>query len=291
MTRRFLVLVNPAAGGGSALKRLPAALAELDRRSAPHRMVETRSLEHAAQEASAAAKAGETVAALGGDGFVRSVASALCHCEAALAILPGGRGNDLARALGVPTEPGAAARNAVEGRDRMIDVPEVDGTPYLGIASFGFDSDANRIANEAKLVRGNLVYLYAALRALASWRPARFSVTVDGEHYESSGYSVAIANSPAYGGGMFLAPDAELDDGEVDVVMITSTSKLRFLRSLPKVFKGTHVRSPNVHVHRGSVVQVAADRPFEIYADGDPVGSLPATVRVRPRCLRVIVPR
>ena len=290
MSRRFLVLVNPTAGGGCALERLPAALAELERLGAPHRVVRTEGLEHAREQAAEAVEAGETVAAMGGDGLMRAVATVVCHRESALAILPGGRGNDLARVLGIPTDPATAARIAVEGRERMIDVPRVDGTPYLGIASFGFDSDANRIANDAKLVRGNLVYLYAALRALASWRPASFKVTIDGEQREFSGYSVAIANSRAYGGGMFIAPDAELDDGLLDVVMITRTSKARFLISLPKVFRGTHVTSPNVEVKRGSVVAVSADRPFDIYADGDPVGALPATVTVDSGCLRVIVP-
>ncbi len=291
MTRPLLVLVNPSAGGGRALKRLPLALAELGRLGATYRVLETRSLDHAREQARAAAEDGTTVAALGGDGLLREVACALCHSASSMAILPGGRGNDLARVLGIPTDPAAAARIAVEGKERMIDVAKVDGNPYLGIASFGFDSDANRIANDARVVRGNLVYLYAALRALMSYKPARFTIDVDGERYEIDGHSVAIANSRAYGGGMFIAPNAELDDGALDVVMIERTSKLRLLRSLPKVFKGTHVDDPNVQVRRGPVVAVAADRPFDIYADGDPVGAVPATVSVEPRCLRVIVPR
>ena len=96
----------------------------------------------------------------------------------------------------------------------------------MGIASLGFDSDANRIANDAKLVRGNAVYLYAALRALAAWKPAAFSVTVDGERREVSGYSVAVGNSKAYGGGMYLLPQAELDDGQLDVLITKRCSKL-----------------------------------------------------------------
>jgi YegS/Rv2252/BmrU family lipid kinase len=291
VTRPLLVLVNPSAGGGRALKRLPLALAELGRLGAAHRVVETRGLEHAREQAGVAAEAGENVAALGGDGLLREVACALCRTDSSMAILPGGRGNDLARVLGIPTDPTAAARIAVEGKDRMIDMAKVDGNPYLGIASFGFDSDANRIANDAKVVRGNLVYVYAALRALISYKPARFTVSVDGERHEMDGHSVAIANSRAYGGGMFMAPDAELDDGALDVVMIERSSRLRLLRSLPKVFKGTHVDDPGVRVRRGALVEVAADRPFDIYADGDPVGSVPATVTVDQRCLRVIVPR
>jgi diacylglycerol kinase family enzyme len=172
-----------------------------------------------------------------------------------------------------------------------MDVGDVDGTPFVGIASLGFDSVCNRIANDAKLVRGNLVYLYSALRTLAGWHHASFTVTVDGERYEVRGYSVAVGNSKAYGGGMYLLPDAELDDGRLDVAMISEHGKLRFLRGLAQVFKGTHLNSPHIRLARGSVVEVRADRQFVVYADGDPVGATPATITVRRRVLRVIVPR
>ena len=291
MSRSFALLVNPSAAGGRALRALPRVVAELDRLGATHRTVETRSLEHAAEEATGAAAQGETVAALGGDGLVRPIAGALRHSGAPLAILPGGRGNDLARVLGIPDDPTAAARVAVEGEEWLMDVAEVDGTPYVGIASLGFDSDANRIANQAKVVKGNLVYLYAALRALAAWKDAVFTVTVDGQRHQFSGYSVAVGNSRAYGGGMFLLPQAELDDGKLDVMTCGEASKLRSLGLLPKVFRGTHGDEPHVRFLRGEVIEVAADRQFVIYADGDPVGATPATMRVEARCLRVIVPR
>ncbi len=290
MTRRFALLVNPVSAGGRARAALPAVLAELDRLGAPHREVETRSMEDAAEQAALAAEAGEVVAALGGDGLVRPIAGALRGRDGALAILPGGRGNDLARVLGIPPEPAAAARVAVEGRERRLDVADVDGAPYMGIASLGFDSEANRIANETRVVRGNLVYLYGALRALAAWKSAAFTVAVDGRRHEVTGYGVAVGNSRAYGGGMFLLPQAELDDGLLDVLMIQRHSKLRFLRGLPKVFKGTHLDSPHAVVARGSVVEVEADRPFDVYADGDPIGRTPATMRVQRQVLKVIVP-
>ena len=285
------MLVSPAAAGGRALKRLPAATAEFDRLGVRLRVVQTRGLEHAREEAATAAADGETVAALGGDGLLGPLAGVLRDSPSALAILPGGRGNDFARVLGIPSHPAAAVRVAVEGEERRLDVAYVDERPYLGIASCGFDSEANRLANEARLVRGGPVYLYAALRALATWSPARFTVTVDGERHELSGYSVAVANSPAYGGGMYLAPRAELDDGRLDVVAIGEASKGRFLRTLPKVFKGEHLADPSVRTLRGSVIELAAEPPFEIFADGDPIGVVPATVSVAPRCLRVIAPR
>jgi YegS/Rv2252/BmrU family lipid kinase len=288
--RRFALLVNPASAGGRALEALPSVHATLDRLGATHRTVTTRSIDHAYAEAGTAVAEGETVVALGGDGLLRPLAGALKGTDSAVALIPCGRGNDLARVLGVPRDPAEAARTAVEGQERLLDVANVDGTPYMGIASFGFDSDANRIANEAKLVTGNAVYLYASLRALAAWKPAMFTVTVDGQRHEFTGYSVAVGNSKAYGGGMFILPQAELDDGKLDVMAAKRSSKLRFLIELPKVFKGNHTDPRWVEFFRGEEIEVSSNRPFVIYADGDPIGATPATLRVERRCLRVITP-
>jgi YegS/Rv2252/BmrU family lipid kinase len=291
VTRRFLLLVNPAAAGGRALRALPAVIAELDAHAAEHRTVTTRSMEHAAAECARADEAGETVVAMGGDGLLRPIAGALSGHDAAVALVPCGRGNDLARVLGIPKDPAHAARLAVRGEERRIDVASVDQTPYLGIASLGIDSDANRIANDAKLLRGDAVYFYAGLRALAGWRPATFTVTVDGERHEVTGFSVAVGNSRSYGGGMLLLPHAELDDGKLDVLMIEHYSKLRLLRDhLPGIYRGTHLPEPHHLLARGEVVEVQSDRQFAVYADGDPIGATPATMRVQQRALRVIVP-
>ena len=289
-SRPLAVLVNPAAAGGRTLRVLPEIRAELERLGARFRVVETTSADHARSEAAAAAEAGETVAGLGGDGLIGIVAGVLCGSELPLAVLPGGRGNDLARVLGIPSDPAAAARVAVEGVERRIDVPEANGTSYVGIASCGFDSDANRIANEARLVRGNLVYLYAALRALVEWRPATFEVTVDGERHTFTGYTVAVANSKAYGGGMYVLPHAELDDGRLDVMVSLARPKLASLRMLPKVFNGSHVDDPTLRFLRGREFEISADRPFTVYADGDPIAELPVRIRVAERVLRVMVP-
>ena len=291
MSRRFALLVNPASAGGKALQALPEVHAALDRLRAPHRTVTTRSIEHAGEEAARAAERGETVAALGGDGLLRPLVGALKGRDAALALIRCGRGNDLARVLEIPKDVTEAVRVAVEGEERLLDVAYVNGTPYMGIASLGFDSEANRVANDAKFLRGDAVYLYAALRALVAWRPAAFTVRVDGERHDVIGYSVAVGNSRAYGGGMFLLPQAELDDGKLDVLLSRQCSKLAFLRELPKVFKGTHLDSPYAEALRGEVVEVSSDRPFVVYADGDPIGATPATMRVERRCLRVVVPR
>jgi YegS/Rv2252/BmrU family lipid kinase len=290
VSRRLAVLVNPAAAGGRSLGALPKVEAELERLGAPYRVVRSSSGDHAQQVARSMADGGETVVALGGDGMVGTLAQALTGTEAELGIIPSGRGNDFARVLKIPTDPAEAARLTYTGESRALDVGDVEGKAFVGIASCGFDSDANRIANETKIVRGNLVYAYAALRALVRWKHARFTVVVDGESHSFSGCAVAVANSQAYGGGMYLVPHAELDDGKLDVMLTGEQSKLGIVRGMFKVFKGTHVDDPSVTFLRGEVVEVSADRPFTIYADGDPLAELPATVRISHRTLRVIAP-
>ena len=251
----------------------------------------TTSLEHGCEEARQAAAAGEIPVVMSGDGLIGQVGGLLAGGEVPMGVIPGGRGNDLARVLGIPTEIGRAVELLAAGSTRAIDVGEVNGRRFLGIASCGFDSDANRIANQARLVKGNLVYLYAALRALAAWKPARFELALDGDLRRFTGFSVAAANSKAYGGGMFVAPDAELDDGKLDVVWVSGTAKLHYLANLPKVFKGRHVDNDEVTILRAAEVTISADRPFAVYADGDHLADLPATIRLLPRALNVIAPR
>ncbi|MFN8176119.1 MAG: diacylglycerol kinase family protein [Solirubrobacteraceae bacterium] len=291
MPRSVALIVNPSAGGGRAERILPDVEASLRRRGMHARTERTTSIEHAAELARAAAAEGEIAGALGGDGLIGTVAGALRDTGGVLGILPGGRGNDFARVLGIPADPAGAVEVLANGEERSLDLGEAGGRAFCCIASCGFDSVANRIANDARLVRGNLVYLYAALRALAGWRPATFTVEVDGERETFSGYSVAVANSKAYGGGMFVAPQAELDDGALDVVTVSHVGRLRFLASFPQVFKGTHLERAEVSSRRGHEVRVSADRPFTVYADGDPIGELPLTVRVLPHAVRAILPR
>ncbi len=141
---------------------------------------------------------------------------------------------------------------------------------------------------------GGLVYVYGALRALLAWRPARFEIELDppGERRGFTAFSVGAANSKAYGGGMRAAPDAMLDDGLLEVVVLESVGKLRFLtRILPKVFSGTHVREPCVHVFRAGEISLGADRPFTMYADGDPIGELPVRVRALRGAITMLTPR
>lgn len=286
----MVLLVNPASGGGKAGKVMPAVRERLGARGIDFEEVTTRSAEHAIEEAERAFEAGALPVVVSGDGLIGAVGGALAGRGATIGIIPAGRGNDLARVMGIPGDPTAAAEVLVNGTPRLIDVGEANGRRFLCIASTGFDSEANRIANESRLIKGQAVYAYAALRALASWRPARFEIVLENETVEVTGYTVAVANSSAYGGGMFVAPDAKLDDGLFDIVTVATVGKLRFLANLPKVFSGSHVGNPEIGVYRAAKLELRADRPFALYADGEHLTDLPATIEVLPGALSLMAP-
>jgi YegS/Rv2252/BmrU family lipid kinase len=298
------LIVNPAAGGGRAGRAAPAVESRLSELGLHVRPVQTRDLAHCGELALDAARAGETVVALSGDGMLGAIADVLRDVPGAvIGVLPGGRGNDLVRVLGIPDDPVEACTTIARGVARDLDLGEVAaisgsgaaarGRAFVGVASVGFDSDANRIANAAPARLGELVYLYGALRALVAWRAARFELELDGDGRRRAftGFSVGAANSRSYGGGMRVAPSALLDDGLLEVMVAERTGKVRFLTQLmPRVFKGTHTELPTVHVFRAAELTIAADRPFTVYADGDPIGDLPVRIRALPAAVKMLVP-
>ncbi len=292
--RRLQLVVNPSAGGGRAARRLPAAQALL--RAAGHDVLvtPTRSLEHADELAAAGVADDRVVVAMGGDGIVGRAAGVVADLGGTLGVLPGGRGNDFCRAAGIPQELAGACAIVSTGEVRRLDLGVVSSAsgviPYLGIASIGFDSDVQERVLSSRLPLGPLVYFYGSLRTITGWKPAEFRCAVDGEPLLVRGWAVAVSNSGMYGGGMRLAPAASMEDGALDVVCTAATGRLRFARMLPRVFQGTHVDTAEVSVRTARTVELAADRPFRVFADGDPVGTLPCTVSVRPRVLQVILP-
>lgn len=288
---RYLLIVNPSAAGGRTLRYLPDVDAALRRSGADVRSERTRSLAHADELVEVASAEGRVAVAFGGDGLVGRVAGASTRSGTLVAALPGGRGNDFLRTLGLAGDPVSAAVALADAEERKLDLGVANGRHYVGIASVGFDSDVQVIANRARIIHGSQVYTYAALRALATWRPARFSVEIDGNRFEHVGWSVAAGNAQYYGGGMRYAPTASLEDGLLDAVLVATSSRRHFLTQLPRVFSGRHVDDRHVSVRQVKRMVVDADRPFQLYADGDPIADLPAEIVVAPAALRMLVPR
>lgn len=286
------IVVNPTSGRGKAGRLLGPVVERLQAAGVSPEVLRSRSAAHATDLAREAAGRHEVVVAMGGDGMVHFVANGVLGTGAVLGIVATGSGNDFAVHLGYPRrKPFECLRALTAGRERAVDVGRVAGGPaFVCVASGGFDSECNRVANTITWARGTLVYVLSVFRTLARFRPARFRVVVDGSAEEFDGMFVAVGNANAYGGGMRIAPDAVLDDGLFDVVTIRAMSRLTLLGQFPRIFSGKHVGHPKVEVHRGREVRLEADRELFLYADGEEIGPLPATLTVEPRALRVLVP-
>ncbi len=290
--RSFTAVVNPAAGGDPAAKLIPVAR-RLREAGAEVAVEYSRSLEHAGDLARTAAAKGDVVIAAGGDGMVGGLAGVLCGSDAVLGILPAGRGNDFARQIGLPEEPGSLAELLLSAEPRAVDAIEVtggDGVAHIVMGSVygGVDSVANVHINRLTRLPGSLAYYLGPLRAIASWKPVTYKITVDGESREERGYSVIAANSGYYGYGLHVAPDAEVDDGLLDIVILRDAPRRLFFKVMRELPHGTHVRRPEIEVLRGREVRVESDREIPFGGDGELLGSLPVTVKVLPGALKVI---
>jgi YegS/Rv2252/BmrU family lipid kinase len=299
-TRSYAFLVNPASGGGAApgavvpvARRLRDAGAEVEVTYSPgpratHDLV------------AAAVGRGDVVVSVGGDGMLSSLAGEVARLGGTLGVVPAGRGNDFARMLGLPSDPIAQADLLLGGSTRRVDlVSWASGgrsRVVVGSAYAGVDARAAEIVDRLRRLPGPVQYPVAAVRALATYRPARYRVVVDGVVAEHDAATVVVANSRYYGQGMAIAPDARLDDGLLEVVVVEAATKRALIRSLPSVYDGRHVALPGVTVLRGARVEISADArtPVPVGGDGEPLGVLPglssppAEVAVLPAALTVL---
>ena len=292
-----LLACNPASRGGRGARALPAVRDRLGQAGVEVEVHRTSSLADARKTACDAAGMVDAVVAMGGDGMVGACAAGLADAgpdvRAALGVVPAGGGNDVARALGLPVDdPLAAAGLLPELARRRVDLARADSRRFLNVAGAGFDAEVNRLANERlRRAPATLRYVGALVAKLAVERPSRFTLTLDGRAEELAAWLVVVANGRSYGGGMLVAPDARFDDGVLDVVVIGDLSKASFLATFPKVYSGRHVEHPLVAVHHASRVELAADRPRTVYADGEHAGELPMVFEVEPSAVTVLATR
>lgn len=238
------------------------------------------------------------VAACGGDGTVQQVAAALVglHDELGdatpmMALLPAGRCNDLARALGLNLPPVETARLIIRGCARSFDVGRINGRVYCTVATLGFDAAVSRYVDGMRLpLSGTSAYLYGALRVLMNFEAPQ--VTLEGDFGQRSGrmYMVSTANTATYGGAIRIAPGATPTDGMLDVCIVDDAPRARLVATLLAVVRGRHVGRPGVHLLRTQTLRITSDRPLELWADGEHRGATPAEIRVQPAALRIIMP-
>ncbi len=297
---RIAVLANPTSGKGYGRAASGLALHRLTRSGATVLDISAPTVEAAREEASRAV-AGEVDAlvVVGGDGMVHLGVNAVAGTDVPLGIVPAGTGNDIARYLGlVPRQPVRSADRVLEhlegGVVRTVDAGRArtaDGTErwFLGVLSAGFDALVNERANGWRWPKGPRRYDLAIARELPVFGPLRYRLELDGEAEELRGMLVSVANSSSFGGGMQIAPDASVEDGLLDVVVLGPVSTLELLRVFPRVYRGEHVHHPAVSVRRARTVRVEVpDRALAGYADGERVGPVPLDCEAVPGAVRVL---
>ncbi len=296
-SRRIVAALNPSASSGRGRLVGPRVVEAL--RAAGHEVTALAEADFAALLAAtraALADGADALVVVGGDGMVHLGLLALAGGEVPLGLVPSGTGNDVARGLGIPiddTEAAIAALlAALEHPAQRIDTATItgDGIPasrFACILSAGFDALVNERANGMRRPRGRSRYTIALLVELLRLRPIDYRLVLDGVEHRERGVLVAIANNRSFGGGMLVAPDAQLDDGLLDVVVVRPLGRLAFLRIYPRVFAGTHVSDPRVVVHRAARVRIEA-QGVVAYADGERIGPLPLDIAVEPGALRVL---
>lgn len=296
MTLPLRIVVNPTSGGGRARRAVPEfvrALTSAGVRTLVQASTDASDLRRLVREAVIAGE--EQVVVCGGDGTLHQAVQELAGTATALGILPIGTGDDNARVLGIPLrDPSAAAQVVACGTRRRVDVAHAvtaEGTDrrFLGVLSTGFDSFVNERANQMSWPKGKARYLVGILAELRTFRPAEYTVTIDGESQHMGAMLIAIGNGVSYGGGMRVCPGAQIDDGLLDVTVLGAVSTGRFLRLFPSVFSGRHVEHEEVSTFRGRAIEVAAAGQIA-YADGERIGPLPIAVSVATDQLSVVVP-
>lgn len=292
MTRSFSLLVNPHAGGGAA----PAAVVPVARllRDAGARVEVTYSPGPQAMAALAqeAVARGDVVASVGGDGMLASLAGHVSALGGTLGLVPAGRGNDFARMLGLPHEPADVAAVLLHGEVRAVDLIGGPHRTVAGSVYAGVDARAAELVDRMRRTPRPLQYPLAAVRALAAYRPSRVRVEVDGSASEHDAALVVVANSAYYGSGMKIAPGAVVDDGQLDVVVVSAASRTGLIRALPSVYDGSHVTRPEVITRRGRRVRLSAEPTIPCGGDGEPLpalGAEPLELEALPGALKILV--
>ena len=307
---RTLVIVNPASAGGRTGKRWPALRGALDKAALAYDVQHTTAPRDATSITRRALAEGFTrIVSCGGDGTLNEVVNGYfspdgepLNTDAVLGLLPSGTGGDFRRTIGLPTDPTALAAVLSANHTRRIDAgritydsPATPPTHFINIADCGVGGEVvarvNRSSSKAGGIRGTAVFLGISLKALTTFGGRPIRLTLDGEAAEMQIQNVVIANGRYFGGGMRIAPGADLDDGWFDVVVLPALGRVRTLIAMPSVYRGAHIKQPGVLVTRAKTVRVEPldNRALLFDIEGEQIGIAPATLTCLPGALTFCV--
>lgn len=283
---KTLFIVNPVAGKKSSLKIWNDIKGLI---KSPFEYVLTKAPGEAVKLSRDASKNFDRIVAVGGDGTVCEVANGLIGSDVNMGIIPAGTGNDFIRTLRIPQDPRKALDVLEKGFPDYIDLGRYEGGFFINVAGIGLDAEVARYSNEdVKYLKGAPAYVFALMRTLFKFSPRNAVIEIDDKKLYCRLWLVTVANAKYYGGGMKICPDAEVDDGFLDICMVKEMSRLEILKFLPRVFAGGHRTHPAFEVIRGKKISIDFEVPTAVHADGDHIGYTPVKFEIVPKALKVI---
>lgn len=282
----WLVVVNPKAGQGAAASLATQVVGYLASREISYRMISPNSAAETKSLVSESLRNGEAskLLSVGGDGLFHLLLQLAVEFKVPLAVAPGGTGNDFYRTLGwFEHELTDYLEQLISTEPTFVDVGVADGEYFGAVLSSGFDSVVNERANKLKWPKGPAKYNVAIALEFPKFNAIEFKIFADEKVLEVKAMLIAIGNGQSYGGGMRVCPNADLNDGLLDIMILHPVSKFEFLKVFPTVYQGTHIEHPQVEVIRAKKVRI--ESAAIAYADGERIGQLPVQVESLPQSL------
>ena len=280
----WLLAINPTSGRGKGSVVGQQVANFLSERKIQYRIVTGANALQFQENLRKESSSASLIIAVGGDGLLHMAIQIAAHENLPLVTIPAGTGNDFVRALGwdpeKPLEPLWAAINSAA---TFIDLGNVDGEYFGAIASTGFDSIVNERANKMRFPKGPAKYNVAMALELPRFKPLEYRFVIDGKSYEREAMLIAAGNGSSYGGGMLVCPNADLQDGLLDLMILNPVSKREFVMIFPSVYEGKHIEHPQVEIIRAKEIYIEAEAVC--YADGERIGPMPATISVAEKAL------
>lgn len=298
MKAKTLVIVNPSAGGGRAAQSRAQVADYLESQGCAALFSESvNSGDLRCKAAGAAAEGFGFVLALGGDGAVHHMIEGLLDTSVVAGILPAGNGNDIARQLGIPRDPMRAADAFLRSRIRSIDIIRATfadrrAAHIVAAGGMGLDAEAAHRANTVfRNWPGVSRYLAGALTAFFDEEPFELRAELDGRTWSGAAILAVVANGPYYGSGLRIAPEANVDDSEMEVLFVRPVPWSRLLEAIPILVTSGDLRFPEIERFRARNLRLAADRPVKVHGDGESLGESPVEFEILPKAIRIACPR
>jgi diacylglycerol kinase (ATP) len=291
---KHLFIVNPIAGKGKALKLIPQIRDIFAGRQDEYLIEVTKKPGHATEIVREYVKNGKyRIYSVGGDGTLNEVLNGIVNSESSLAIIPYGSGNDFIKSIANSFDRDTILEKTVEGHEETVDLVRVNDRYFINIASVGFDAEVAAAAERFKKIpyfTGSLAYVASIISTVFRYKNHRLMVTIDEKQFHDRMLLTAIANGRFYGGGMIPAPQARIDDGELDICLIDALGKAKILALFPQFMKGRHGKFREVHFYKGKTIKIKSENEIALNFDGEVQKVKEAVFEIIPNGIKIVIP-